>query len=632
MHRKGIILVLVGTLLFGALLLQMTAAQAAPVQQTATEADEPQPLPQPVRIQIRQVVPFTISLVPLPVPLTVPLPVPLSTTEEVTGVAATSIITEVAVVVEAPVAAEDTVTDTGVAEAAGGAVEAAAGAATEAAEEVAAAAREAITASEVLTAEGALAPIGEILSGTQVITQVPALLEITLDLVVTEAVTLTVPASVTLALPEVQTVTLPVSVTLGIIPDSEVSIELAEPPTALATPEETPTPEATVEITETVAASPTVVATVEATATVAPDLAGLTLFDAAIIEGATANLRGGPGTNFDIVGQAPAGQAVQIVAVSADNQWYLLADGAWVATFLIAQQPAGVPVVTDAILAQVTGGGAATPTPAATQEVTPATTAAVTPTLAVTTPTTPTVTTDANLRSGPGTEFNVLGGTVTGQALNIVGRNADGTWFRLDNGGWVFGELVANAPALDTVPVLNNDGTPVEPVEPAAPAATPTPEAAATDTGGLAGLLPTPTPQPTPQLEADANADYLAAAGNLVTQYDNVRNSVDALIAEAARDTAKLNDPDWRTRMNAAAALLRRTGATVGELEAPTGLATVLNPLVEAALAFNQAADALAQAAASGAQVDLDAAETAIEAGNSNLTDAENAIQQAQAQ
>lgn len=612
MHRKGIILVLVGMLLFGALLLQMTAAQAAPLQQATTEADEPQPLPQPIRIQIRQVVPFTISLVPLTAPL--------STTEDETGVAATSVLTEVAAVVEAPVAAEDIVTGTGVAGAAGGAVEAAVGATTEAAEDVAAAASAAVTASEVLTAEGVLAPIGDVLSGAQVITQVPALLEITLDLVVTEAVTLTVPASVTLELPEVQTVTLPVSVTLGIVPDSEVSIELAEPPTALATPEETPTPEATVEITETVAASPTVVATVEATATVAPDLAGLTLFDAAIIEGATANLRGGPGTNFDIVGQAPAGQAVQIAAVSADNQWYLLADGAWVATFLIAQQPAGVPVVTDAILAQVTGGGAATPTPEATP--------AVTPTLAVTTPTTPTVTTDANLRSGPGTEFNVLGGTVTGQAINIVGRNADGTWFRLDNGGWVFGELVANAPALDTVPALNNDGTPVEPVEPAAPAATPTPEAAATETGGLAGLLPTPTPQPA----ANENADYLVAAGNLVTQYDNVRNSVDALIAEAARDAAKLNDPDWRTRLNAAAALLRRTGATVGELEVPAGLATVQEPLVAAALAFNRAADALAQAATSGAQADLDAAETAIEEGNSNLTNAEDAIQQAQAQ
>ena len=313
---------------------------------------------------------------------------------------------------------------------------------------------------------------------------------------------------------------------------------------------------------------------------------------------------------------------MQIAAVSADNQWYLLTNGGWVATFLVAQQPTGVPVVTDAIVAQVQGGGpAATPTPqppATTAEVT----AEVTPTLAVSTPTTPTVTTDANLRSGPGTEFNVLGGTVTGQELNIVGRNADGTWFRLDNGGWVFGELIANAPALDTVPVVNNDGTPVE------AAATPTPEAAATAAGGLAGLLPTPTPQP----PADENATYLAAAGNLVTQYDNVRNTVDTLFAEAARDATKLNDADWRTRINASAALMRRTGAAVGELEVPAGLATVQDPLVAAALAYNRAADALAQVATSGAEADLTAAETALEEGNANLTDAEDAIQGALAQ
>ena len=156
------------------------------------------------------------------------------------------------------------------------------------------------------------------------------------------------------------------SVTLGIVPDAEVAVELLatpEPPEETATPEETPTPEATAQVTATATTSPTVEATVEVTATATvtparyPNLTGLTLFDAAIIEGATANLRGGPGTSFDIVGQAPAGQPVQIAAVSADNQWYLLTNGAWVATFFIAQQPTGVPVVTDAIVAQVQGGG-----------------------------------------------------------------------------------------------------------------------------------------------------------------------------------------------------------------------------------------------------------------------------------
>ena len=117
-------------------------------------------------------------------------------------------------------------------------------------------------------------------------------------------------------------------------------------------------------------------------------------------------------------------------------------------------------------------------------------TAAATPVPAATTTVSPTTTTDANLRAGPGTEFPIIGGTINGQALNIVGRNADGTWFRLDNTGWVFGELVANPPALGTVPVVNADGTPVEgAANTQAPAATPTPAAGG---GGLP--LPTATP------------------------------------------------------------------------------------------------------------------------------------------
>ena len=81
----------------------------------------------------------------------------------------------------------------------------------------------------------------------------------------------------------------------------------------------------------------------------------------------------------------------------------------------------------------------------------------------------PTVTVDANLRAGPGLEFAVLGGTITGQTIAIVGRNADGTWYRLDNTGWVAAQLVLNAPPLESIPVLNADGTPVAPAG-AAPA------------------------------------------------------------------------------------------------------------------------------------------------------------------
>ena len=53
---------------------------------------------------------------------------------------------------------------------------------------------------------------------------------------------------------------------------------------------------------------------------------------------------------------------------------------------------------------------------------------------------------DANLRSGPGTTFDLTGSITAGTALTIIGRNEAGDWLKLENGAWIFGELVANAP------------------------------------------------------------------------------------------------------------------------------------------------------------------------------------------
>ena len=67
-----------------------------------------------------------------------------------------------------------------------------------------------------------------------------------------------------------------------------------------------------------------------------------------------------------------------------------------------------------------------------------------TPTLEVVAPPPAPATTnsDANVRGGPGTEFPVLRGAPTGTTLNIVGRSAAGDWYVLDDGSWVFAELI----------------------------------------------------------------------------------------------------------------------------------------------------------------------------------------------
>lgn len=80
---------------------------------------------------------------------------------------------------------------------------------------------------------------------------------------------------------------------------------------------------------------------------------------------AISNLRAGPGTDYAIVGSAETGSALDVVGQSADGTWLVLANGAWIAAFLVDNAPTGLPVVE----------------PTATPEATPAATDILTPTV-----------------------------------------------------------------------------------------------------------------------------------------------------------------------------------------------------------------------------------------------------------
>lgn len=64
----------------------------------------------------------------------------------------------------------------------------------------------------------------------------------------------------------------------------------------------------------------------------------------------------------------------------------------------------------------------------------------------------PTANKNANLRSGPGTTFAVVGSVKAGQPLTLVGRNADNSWYKLKTGQWIAAFLVTGAPT--TLPVV----------------------------------------------------------------------------------------------------------------------------------------------------------------------------------
>lgn len=91
----------------------------------------------------------------------------------------------------------------------------------------------------------------------------------------------------------------------------------------------------------------------------------------------------------------------------------------------------------------------------------------------------------ANVRSGPGTNYPVVGGLRAGDTCDVIGRSTVPNWWELDcvNNliGWVFGDLLSISGSTDAIPYV---AVPAPP----APTATPIP-------------VPTVAPAPPPQAQ-----------------------------------------------------------------------------------------------------------------------------------
>lgn len=85
-----------------------------------------------------------------------------------------------------------------------------------------------------------------------------------------------------------------------------------------------------------------------------------------------------------------------------------------------------------------------------------------------------TVLRDANVRSGPGTEFSIISRAKAGEYLNMIGCNGDCSWYQLAEDCWIAAFLVQ----------------PAQPIVP--PALTPL-VALLTPVAGVSGTLPLPT-------------------------------------------------------------------------------------------------------------------------------------------
>lgn len=121
-----------------------------------------------------------------------------------------------------------------------------------------------------------------------------------------------------------------------------------------------------------------------------------------------ANLRAGPGTNYAIAGYAAQGQRVTIVDQNNAGSWHQLADGKWIAAFLVDLAPANS--ATSSPDVSITTGANALRA--------------------------------ANLRAGPGVNYAIIGAARPGQPLVIAGANTDGSWLQLADGSWIAAFLV----------------------------------------------------------------------------------------------------------------------------------------------------------------------------------------------
>ncbi len=153
---------------------------------------------------------------------------------------------------------------------------------------------------------------------------------------------------------------------------------------------------------------------------------------------------------------------------------------------IVAPTPTPTPTITPTLLPTSTITPTPTHTPTSTPTATPIPTATPSPI-----PPTPTITPtpaaqvritskSANVRSGPGLVFPVIGSVSQGETYDVTGTNATGAWWRIccleEKEGWVRSDLVEISGNLNDIPVVTI------PTPTPRPTATPTP------------IPPTPTP------------------------------------------------------------------------------------------------------------------------------------------
>ena len=158
-----------------------------------------------------------------------------------------------------------------------------------------------------------------------------------------------------------------------------------------------------------------------------------------------AELRSAPTEDADVIGLVAIGGTVTVNGKDPTGRWYRLEDGTWIGADALVDAPQDQAPVVMAETEQTTPESGEQPTQPGTSTATPPVQLVAVEAV---------VRLDANLRSGPGTEFDRVDGVYAGDDVNVVGKSADGEWYLLERGAWLFANLVVEA--VD-VPVVSED-------------------------------------------------------------------------------------------------------------------------------------------------------------------------------
>ena len=184
----------------------------------------------------------------------------------------------------------------------------------------------------------------------------------------------------------------------------------------------------------------------------------------ALITGDGLQVRVGPGTAYEVRTSLAEGDEVNVLGRDEMGDWMKVgldsgAEG-WVAAEFVdvGDSLKAVPVITPEPIATPTTE--LTPTAMPSPTVPPEATAAPTAVPTVTVPIASRTTGGGlRMRSGPGTDYEVLTFLAEGQEVNVLGRDETGEWLKisLDSGeeGWVAAEFVEVDVAVEALPIAS---------------------------------------------------------------------------------------------------------------------------------------------------------------------------------